>query len=458
MILKIHKQKQAILLIFVSWFLYILLLPHVYALIGHSYATLIILPIIITALLKGTTWGLFAGIIGLPLNLALFYLFSFKEFNTIMANGIPAWLSSVLIGLIIGKLRDLKNQLREEMETKKNIKNRYEKIVEQAPVILYSFSTKRGNIYSSSQSTAILGYSPRELNNEPYLWNSSIHPDDFDIVNQSIKDFVKGIHFDIEYRIKKADGSWIWLRDRSIKRIESDDEIIIDGIATDITKQKVKEYSLVEKNQEVEHDAHEINNLLEEVNHRIKNNLSLIIGILRIEREENNYSEETNSIVDDVISRIQNIGIVHDVLTKANWETISIFDIIPSIVKAGLNCSPIRDSIKTSYRFTKSEIKITSKIAFKIAIIINELTINTIKYAFKEREKGEIEITIQEPLPRYISITYRDNGPGWPEEVISNTKGSVGTKLIRDLITKDLEGELELFNNKGAEITFQFRI
>jgi len=85
---------------------------------------------------------------------------------------------------------------------------------------------------------SVLDYSPVYLFENPFVWHDSIHPEDLEEVDKVIKEFSEGKSFDIEYRIKDADGNWHWLRDRSIGRHKTEEEIIIEGIATDITDQK----------------------------------------------------------------------------------------------------------------------------------------------------------------------------------------------------------------------------
>lgn len=121
---------------------------------------------------------------------------------------------------------------------------RYRRLVEKAPGIIYTFSNKRGGIYYSAGVESILGHSEQFLCENPFWWNKSIHPDDMEKINRTIEELPIEADFDIEYRIRNAKGEWRWLQDRSIaKRIE-DDEIIIEGMASDITDQKQSQEQL----------------------------------------------------------------------------------------------------------------------------------------------------------------------------------------------------------------------
>jgi PAS domain S-box-containing protein len=121
---------------------------------------------------------------------------------------------------------------------------RYRNLVEGSPDIVYSFSDKRGGFYYSSRVETVLGYSPAELYADPFLWNRSIHPKDLAHVGQAVAEFGQGKAFDVEYRIRDKAGNWLWFNDRSIRRRVEEDEVIIDGLASDITDRKRAEEAL----------------------------------------------------------------------------------------------------------------------------------------------------------------------------------------------------------------------
>ncbi|OIR05753.1 signal transduction histidine-protein kinase/phosphatase DegS [mine drainage metagenome] len=130
--------------------------------------------------------------------------------------------------------------------------NRYRRLVENAPDIVYTFSNKRGGIYYSSRVEEVLGYSVNYLYEHPNLWNESIHPSDQEKVTKIVQSFQNERSFEVEYRIKDANGNWHWFYDRAIGGQNIDDEILIEGLATDITERKSAEELIKEKSAQLE--------------------------------------------------------------------------------------------------------------------------------------------------------------------------------------------------------------
>ena len=147
-------------------------------------------------------------------------------------------------------LEDLKEEIENRKLAEAKIKQseeRYRKLIENAPAIVYSFSNKKGGYFYSSRVKEILGYSTEYLIEHPKLWNESIHPDDRYKIDEIINRNKDIRYYDLEYRIKDINGNWLWFQDRSIEIKINEDELTIEGIAIDITERKVAENIIREK-------------------------------------------------------------------------------------------------------------------------------------------------------------------------------------------------------------------
>lgn len=144
-------------------------------------------------------------------------------------------------GLLLHKLRKSERKLFESDQ-------RFHRLLRHAPAILYQFSATTGGIYYSPRTSEYLGYSPQELQDSPFLWYDSIHPEDVAQVDQAIKECISGKEIFLTYRVRHASGRWRWFHDRAVSTVSDNGDKIIDGIAEDVTARKQAEEALMESN------------------------------------------------------------------------------------------------------------------------------------------------------------------------------------------------------------------
>lgn len=152
---------------------------------------------------------------------------------------------------------------------------RYRSLTEHLPGILYMFSSRRGGLFWSPQVQQILGYTPTDLLRDPFIWNNAIHPEDKSAVQEAITNFNQGAAYSIEYRIKTADGCWIWLHDQFIYKAVQDEDIIIEGYAVDITARREAEVQVRHL-----HKTESLGRMAGAIAHHFNNKLQGVIGNL----------------------------------------------------------------------------------------------------------------------------------------------------------------------------------
>jgi two-component sensor histidine kinase len=199
--------------------------------------------------------------------------------------------------------------------------------------------------------------------------------------------------------------------------------------------------------------------LLQEVNHRVGNNLLAILGILSLEKQRARQAETIPfSVLEDIYARIDSMGTVHRMLSAGQWEPLNLANLVTQIIEAALSGSPIQDRIAVTVIAPESEpIPITPKEGTTLAMIINELTTNSIKHAFQGRETGHLQVQIsvaaepaKKPVQFQVQLCFRDDGPGWSEAVLAGKHQNIGLKLVRLNVTEALNGQLTLINENGA--------
>ncbi|MDM8546861.1 PAS domain S-box protein [Candidatus Venteria ishoeyi] len=174
-------------------------------------------------------------------------------------------------GKVVGLLaigQDITERLQAERSLRLSEK-RFRELVENMSDMVYQFSNTQGSLYWSPRVATSLGYTPTEIMNNPMIWHDAIHPEDIIKVDAAIAESIKGHSFAIKYRIKDRHGDWHWLHDRAIGRESRGKEVIISGIAQDITEQVKAEQALQEAKEKLEQRVAERTEELELTNHAL---------------------------------------------------------------------------------------------------------------------------------------------------------------------------------------------
>ena len=187
--------------------------------------------------------------------------------------------------------------------------------------------------------------------------------------------------------------------------------------------------------------------LMKEVHHRVKNNLQIITSLLRLQK--NNLPPEAEQKFDEAISRIMTMALIHrklyqsQDLSKINLESY-INDLINEILASLSSNENIITNINSSYN------SIGLKTIVPLGLMINELLSNSFKHAFREQQKGIINIEISATKTNEFELKYSDSGV-WEKAVKNNVQ--FGLELIETL-TEQLEGS---FIREGSAFIFQLK-
>ncbi|MBT6231470.1 MAG: sensor histidine kinase, partial [Candidatus Scalindua sp.] len=95
--------------------------------------------------------------------------------------------------------------------------------------------------------------------------------------------------------------------------------------------------------------------------------------------------------------------------------------------------------------------------AVPCALVLNELISNSLKYAYRKEQKGLISISMQQSNDGAIVTKVKDNGVGVPEEIDIESAKSLGLRLVRNIVYKQLNGKIEIIRNKGTEFIIEFK-
>ncbi len=192
--------------------------------------------------------------------------------------------------------------------------------------------------------------------------------------------------------------------------------------------------------------------LLAEIQHRVKNNLSVIIALFNFQKDSTD-NEEIKIALNEAKNRVLSIAMVHDQLyKKGNLSQINLENYLSDLIPEVLRSHPLYSNIIVKKQLIPVHLDITKTIP--VGLIINEILTNSFKHGFKGIDKTpEIELTLLKS-DNFISIKMKDNGIGFPDSFEKN-KNSLGISLIESL-TEQINGKVTLSNNNGAQVEFSF--
>ena len=217
----------------------------------------------------------------------------------------------------------------------------------------------------------------------------------------------------------------------------------------DITARKQAENALSSSLKEKEF-------LLQELNHRVNNNLQLISNLLRMQGKHIT-DKKAVSAFNESQNRIRSIALVHEKLymTRGFYD-ISMREYIEDLTKHIFESFTARKN-QIELALDVEDVPLDIERVIACGLIINELLSNSLKYAFPGRKKGTIAITLRHTGAGKIEIICQDNGIGMPEGLDIREAKSLGMQLIVNLAEKQLEGVLETKSGKGAYFKIIFR-
>jgi PAS domain S-box-containing protein len=247
--------------------------------------------------------------------------------------------------------------------------------------------------------------------------------------------------------------------DTQVDRFTAADQTLVESLAS-AAATAIENARLYEAAQELQRqtqrDAETKAMLLREVNHRVKNNLTAILGLLSIERRHavSEHSPAYHTLIDNLANRIKSLAQVHSLLSAIEWQPLPLSDLARQIIHTALQSLPGGEAVAVSV--TPSSAQVTPDQAHNLAMIINELTTNTLKHAVRGQGRAQITVRITSH-EGVIHCEFRDDGPGYPPEVLRLEYRNVGLYLIQNLVHKGLHGEIELRNDRGAVTTIRLK-
>jgi PAS domain S-box-containing protein len=321
----------------------------------------------------------------------------------------------------------------------------FQKPVERSLVGIYLVQDDRF-VYVNPRMSEILGYSRDTLEMMPYTL--CFHPDDALLainIHQRVIDTPDATD-DYEIRASTEDGRIIYL-ENLISQFMYQGRPAVIGSIMDITARKLSESSLRQS-------LHEKEILLREVHHRVKNNMQIIVSMLRMQSSMVDNPEIKN-ILQESKNRILSMAMIHEKLYRTdNLMSINLLEYLNALAVTMISDFSVDDSRITLKVICDPSIEMTIDAGIPLGLIINELLTNTFKHGLSMDEEGTISIVVLRTGAEWLEITYRDSGKGLSDDFVLENCDSLGMQLIQNLVFQS-SGEMKMSSDDGIVVSLR---
>ena len=181
--------------------------------------------------------------------------------------------------------------------------------------------------------------------------------------------------------------------------------------------------------------------MIKEVHHRLKNNLQLLVSILRMQARRA-QTNEARELLGEAMNRLKSMAVIQESLSYGESDVLNLTDVLTQIA-AQTQMSMVGPHRHIRIRFSHADDVLlpTNKVT-ACALVFNELLLNAVKHGFEEQASGEIRIQLHDRGDEIELIT-EDTGRGLPENFSPEKSASIGLDIIRTLVQDDLKGDIE---------------
>jgi PAS domain S-box-containing protein len=194
--------------------------------------------------------------------------------------------------------------------------------------------------------------------------------------------------------------------------------------------------------------------LLQEVHHRVKNNLQVISSILNLQSSYVN-DPKTLEILRESQQRIKSMSFIHETIYRtADFSRLEFMDYIKTIA-SNLIQSYRTAATRVDFIPDMQSVGLNLDQAIPCGLIINELVSNALKYAFKGRKKGTLTVILKEENNDVI-LAVKDDGVGLPKDFAFEKNNSLGIQLVYALL-EQIDATMKVDQSNGTEFFIRFQ-
>ncbi len=384
------------------------------------------------------------------------------EFQWTVAPGHEESFSRVLASVV-----DVTERKRQETLVRAE-KERFERLFHGAPLATAVLNREDRIVDCNSRFCELYGYTREEACGRPL--NELIVPEELqpDASSFSKHALAGGPVYCETERIRK-DGTRIEVAVTG-GPLDLNREQHVYAIYQNITDRKRAENALRESEARLAQSLNEKLLLLKETHHRLKNNMSAIASMLRLQADEE-PDERSARVLQEAAGRAQSMVVLYDKLYRSErYEAMSIAGYLPPLVREIVTVFGSQSPVQTE--IDVEDFTLTAKQLAVVGIIMSELVTNSMKHAFPSRlaTSPAERAPAEQPQPdapairvcarcngTTVTITHSDNGVGFLDEAAAADSAGFGMQLIK-LLVEQLQGSLHIHQDHGTNYVITFEI
>jgi len=335
--------------------------------------------------------------------------------------------------------RDITERRSAEHEVQR-MKDRLSLIIESCPAIF--FTAEPGPPFGltsiSGRNYELTGYHPDEFISPSDRWQRLVHPGDLPHQLKELHNANRTGSGRLEFRLLTRQGEYRWFqKDFVLINDQKGNPLEVVGYVVDINDQKVGEQVLRESREHYRVMAKNNSRLLSEVNHRVRNNLSGLLGLLRIAQLDQNHGE---NLAERLRTRLHAMARLHNLLAGVHWQDLDLKQMLREL----LGVPDLLHPLAQVKMLEGPDVPLPPRIAQPLSMTITEMLINAAKHGAGKVPGGQIHIqwTIEGGASsRKLVMDWREsNGP----TATGPHTPSMGTDLINGFVGYELGGVCEL--------------
>ena len=191
--------------------------------------------------------------------------------------------------------------------------------------------------------------------------------------------------------------------------------------------------------------------LLQEMHHRVRNNLQTVAALLSMQARRGRRAE-WSAPLHEAVNRIGSIAAVHDLLSREDIGHTTIAAVAQKVVEEA-SATLVPRNLRLTYDVPEHEVTVPSRQATILALLINELVANAIGHGFDGRQRGHLSVIAEQPERGTIVLRVADDGQGPPDGFALAEQSGLGLTIARTLVRADLHGTITAERNERGGTT-----